>query len=83
MRPWPRSLAMSREVRFAAAADISCRGVQVEQCGKVAVTEAVEEMTTVEDGGEESSVVGRDGVEAGDAFVADDTATAQPVELYG
>jgi hypothetical protein len=68
---------------LAAAADISGRGVQVEQCGEVAITEVVEEMTAVEGGGEESSVVRRDGVEAGDAFVADDTATAQAVELYG
>ena len=68
---------------LATAADISGRWVRVEQRGEIAVTEAVEEMTAVEGGGEESSVVGRDGVEAGDAFVADDTATAQAVELYG
>jgi hypothetical protein len=52
---------------LAAAADISGRRMRVEQRGEVAVTEAVEEMTAVEGGGEESSVVRRDGVEAGDS----------------
>ena len=56
--------------------------MRVEKRGEVAVTEAVEEVAPVEGGGEESSVLGRDGVEGGDAFVADDAATAQAVELY-
>jgi hypothetical protein len=67
---------------LAAAANIGGGGVRVEQHSEVAVTEAVEKVAAVEGGGKESSVVERDGVQAGDAFVADDAATAQAVELY-
>src|SRR5205823_976200 len=56
--------------------------MRVEQRSEIAVTEAAEELASVEGGCEESSVVGREGIEAGDAFVADNAATAQAVELY-
>jgi hypothetical protein len=56
---------------LASSADIGGRWVRVEQRSEIAVTEAVEELASVEGGCEESSVVGREGIEAGDAFVAD------------
>jgi hypothetical protein len=67
---------------FAAAADVDGGARGVEQRGEIAVAKAVEEVAAVEGGGEESSIVARDGVKASDAFVADDAATAQAVELY-
>src|SRR2546422_10062469 len=60
---------------------VAVRGVRVEERGEIAVTKAVEEVASVEGGGEESSVVGRDRIEAGDALVADGAAKAQAVEL--
>jgi hypothetical protein len=56
---------------LASSADIGGHWVRVEQRSEIAVTEAVEEVASVEGGCEESSVVAREGIEAGDAFVAD------------
>jgi hypothetical protein len=46
-----------------------------------AVTKAVDEVANVEDDGKEAGVLRLDGIEAGDAFVADGAATAQAVEF--